>query len=224
MYSRLIAPPEDERATHACRLVADGDEIVNAVHINNFPELQRLLANGASPNAASSNGVWSALSLACRHERPEAVKLLLSSHANPNHASPNGLLPLAVAAQLASGELAHLLLMYGASPDLTCPHLGRTAQEIVQDYGYANVVALIHEATHRKRRDRLRRHAHVVGRCGQIFLELYNEVAYRPGHQGFLLARADFELTAARQETVAQRVVSGSTAQTVSGSPKAKDT
>ncbi|KAL1508479.1 hypothetical protein AB1Y20_004580 [Prymnesium parvum] len=192
LYARLARDDDDDDdGSRAVRLVAAGDELMLAV--SDPPELARLLRHGASANACSSTGVWTALSLACACDQQESVRLLLSRRANPNHCSPNGQLPLVIAAEHGLAACARLLLEHGASPSLCCRgHAGRTADEAARRHGFASVAALVGEGARAERRLRLRRHAQVVGACCMMFLALYAEVSYRPGNQGFLLAQAEF--------------------------------
>ena len=196
LFSPLL---EAEPAAHA-RLVASGDELVLAVSDSDIAELNRLLDMGHSPNACSSNGVWTALSLACRHDRVEVVRLLLRRGAHANHVSPNGQLPLAIAASHALADCAAALLAHGASPDLCCPaHGGATPNELAQQFGFPDLRALIREGVRCHRLARLRHHTRIVNGCCRVLLMLYNEVAYRPGNQGFLRAQAEFTEGALRQ-------------------------
>ena len=192
-----LVPANDDGGTgtslQAARLVAAGDELVLAVNDGSAAECARLIANGASPNACSSNGVWTPLSLACKSGQLEMVRLLLARGADPNHCSPNGSLPLAITAHQALAECAQLLLEHGASPLAVCPRFGQSADELAETQGCAGLERMIAEHTRQRRRARLRRHARVVDECCRALLVLYNEVAYRPGNRGFLLAQAEFE-------------------------------
>ena len=195
-WAHLLPNEEDGASSsrlQAARLVAAGDELVLAVNDGAAAELVRLLANGASPNACTSNGVWTPLSLACKSRQPGLVSLLLCHGADPNHCSPNGGLPLAIAVHHAVADCARVLLQHGACPWTICPIHGQSAHELAKAGGYDDLDRMLAEDNRRRRRARLRRHAQVVDACCRALLVMYNEVAFRPGNRGYLLAQAEFE-------------------------------
>lgn len=51
----------------------------------------------------------------------------------------------------------------------------------------------------RRRMDKLRRHAIIVGKAARLLQTMYTEVTYRPGNQGEKRSREEFEAAAAAQ-------------------------
>ena len=51
----------------------------------------------------------------------------------------------------------------------------------------------------RRRMQKLRRHAFIVGKAASLLQTIYTEVTFRPGHQGQKRSREEFEAAAAAQ-------------------------
>ena len=96
-----------------------------AVGRGHFDIVQLLLKSGADPNRRQDGTGRTALHLAVEHQRQEVTRLLLEEGANPNLAARYGrgesLASLQLAAQGGDGDIAHLLLRYGARLGARCP-------------------------------------------------------------------------------------------------------
>lgn len=107
-------------------------------------KVDRLLKEGADPNAANRYGVRP-LSLACEANDAEAVLSLLRAGADPNSALASGETPLMTSARVGSVEMAEVLLAAGAKVDAT-ERAGQSALMWAADAGHADLAALLADA------------------------------------------------------------------------------
>ena len=95
-----------------------------AVGRGHFDIVQLLLKSGADPNRRQDGTGRTALHLAVEHQHQEVTRLLLEEGANPNLAARYGngesLASLQLAARGGDGNIAHLLLRYGARLGARC--------------------------------------------------------------------------------------------------------
>ena len=98
--------------------LAQDAAIINAVRWADYAELQRLLADGADPNAQDEEGSWSALILAASSGNARIVELLLAEGADPNLPTSWGAPPLLWATSNEHADVVALLLAAGATTNL----------------------------------------------------------------------------------------------------------
>jgi ankyrin repeat protein len=89
--------------------------LVVACERNDLPLVERLLRQGADPNAATEDG-WTGLHKAIDHPGDKLLRALLRAGADPNAPSEAGYAPLHRAAAKGRVDLMHLLVEQGADP------------------------------------------------------------------------------------------------------------
>ncbi len=121
--------------------LAQDAAIINAVRWADYAELQRLLADGADPNA-QDEGSWSALILAASSGNARIVELLLAEGADPNLPTSWGAPPLLWATSNEHADVVALLLAAGATTNLQDVY-GYTAFMWATEYGLTDIVELL---------------------------------------------------------------------------------
>jgi len=104
-------------------------------------DVERCLAAGADPNAATSGG-RTPLHRAAWHGHSETVAALLAAGADPDAAAGDGRTPLHEAARYGSAETVALLLAVGADPDAAASD-GRTPLHLAAVDGNSETVAAL---------------------------------------------------------------------------------
>src|SRR6185437_13258486 len=85
--------------------------------LGNLKEVERLISNGADPNAHYGKYDTFPLGIASRHGYLEIVKFLLEKGANVNEYNHEGYGPLAFAAGEGHEDIVRLLISKGADPN-----------------------------------------------------------------------------------------------------------
>ena len=121
--------------------LAQDAAIINAVRWADYAELQRLLADGADPNAQDEYG-YTALSLAAFNGNARIVELLLAEGADPNLPTSWGAPPLLWATSNEHADVVALLLAAGATTNLQ-DAFGYTSFMRAAENGYPDILALL---------------------------------------------------------------------------------
>lgn len=126
-------PFTDEPAASLAEAVADGDR----------EEVSELVAGGADPNAAATDGTtmlqWSIIA-----ESADGMAALLAAGADPNKLGRKGRAPLHDAAEQEDATYVQLLLGAGADPDIRWRGTGSTPlKDSCQPYLNASFEALV---------------------------------------------------------------------------------
>lgn len=111
-------------------------------------EISRLLLEkGADPNRMQNTTARTPLHLAVQHQHEQVTKLLLERGANPNLVARYGkgetLAPLQLAARSGGGEIARLLLRYGARLGSRCSGCGSQLLHLAARTGHAGLARLL---------------------------------------------------------------------------------
>jgi ankyrin repeat protein len=125
------------------------DELMQAAHVGDLAEVQRLIAAGADVNAVAEGG-WTALMKACynaelKHGFADVAKALVDAGANIEAPIGYGVRPLMLAAGYGETAVVEVLLQAGADV-LAKNEGGFTALMMVKQKHYVDVVNLLHEA------------------------------------------------------------------------------
>jgi len=106
-----------------------------------------LLQKGADPNRRQDHTARTPLHLAVEHRHEEVTRLLLEEGANPNLVARSGkgetLVPLQLAARSGDGEIARLLLRYGARLGSRCSDCGSQLLHLAARTGHAGLARLL---------------------------------------------------------------------------------
>ena len=106
-----------------------------------------LLEKGADPNRRQDATARTPLHLAVQHQNEQVTKLLLERGANPNLVARYGkgetLVPLQLAARSGDGEIARLLLRYGARLGGRCSERGPQLLHLAARTGHAGLARLL---------------------------------------------------------------------------------
>ena len=106
-----------------------------------------LLEKGADPNRRQDTAGRTPLHLAVEHRHREVTRLLLEEGANPNlvvrYGKGETLAPLQLAARSGDGEIARLLLRYGARLGSRCSDCGSQLLHLAARTGHAGLVRLL---------------------------------------------------------------------------------
>jgi uncharacterized protein len=119
-------------------------ELIDAVGREDAVTLDRLLKQGADPNAIREGGP-TALVLACHMGNYVTVKLLLDRGADVNKQASDGVTPLITAANKGLAEIVRLLLSRKANPNATMND-GWTALMCAVDRNHRAVVQMLLDA------------------------------------------------------------------------------
>lgn len=114
----------------------------HAAGIGNIEMLNLILSKGVDVDSQSDAGtplVWAA-----GHGQPDAVKVLLEHHANPNAETDDGITPLLSAVAAGSVPCLELLIQAGANPNVTAS--GATPLLIAVDIGSKPIINLLLKA------------------------------------------------------------------------------
>ncbi|MDE2667961.1 MAG: ankyrin repeat domain-containing protein [Acidobacteriota bacterium] len=111
-------------------------------------EISRLLLEkGADPNRMQDTTARTPLHLAVQHQHEQVTRLLLERGANPNLVARYGkretLVPLQLAARSADGEIARLLLRYGARLGGRCSGCGPQLLHLAAGTGHVGLARLL---------------------------------------------------------------------------------
>ena len=106
-----------------------------------------LLEKGADPNRMQDTTARTPLHLAVQHQHEQVTRLLLERGANPNLVARYGkretLVPLQLAARSGDGEIARLLLRYGARLGGRCSGCGSQLLHLAARTGHAGLARLL---------------------------------------------------------------------------------
>ena len=91
-------------------------QLIEACIDGNLAEVNRLIKDGANPNAKDEHG-YTVLRLAAEKGHAEIAKNLLLAWANPNSVDNNGVTALMEAAVSGHSEVVKVLLSKGANPN-----------------------------------------------------------------------------------------------------------
>lgn len=122
-------------------VAADLPAIADAAQLQNWPEVDNLLAQGKQATLPQVDGT-TALHWAVYHDAPEAVDRLLSGGGLPTAENRYGVAPLSLAAQNGNERIVARLLKAGANPD-TALRGGETALMTASRTGKVAVVNLL---------------------------------------------------------------------------------
>ena len=111
-------------------------------------EISRLLLEkGADPNRMQDTTARTPLHLAVQHQHEQVTRLLLERGANPNLVARYGkgetLVPLQLAARSGDGEIARLLLRYGARLGGRCSGCGSQLLHLAARTGHVGLARLL---------------------------------------------------------------------------------
>lgn len=114
-----VSPPDERIPTTGPRMAGPdlGKALATATKEGDMGAVNDLLAAGADPGAADTNGV-TVLIHACALGNAEMAELLLRKGADPNAGDPEGNTPLMIAAGTGHLELVKILLENGADVDI----------------------------------------------------------------------------------------------------------
>lgn len=156
-------------------------------------EISRLLLEkGADPDRMQDTTARTPLHLAVQHQHEQVTKLLLERGANPNLAAlyekGETLMPLQLAARNGDGEIARLLLRYGARLGSRCSDCGSQLLHLAARTGHVGLARLLL--------------AQGIDSSTPLDGMLPARVAARHGHQELarLLGESKFELKALSAE------------------------
>ena len=119
--------------------------LVDATRVGKLNTIQILLkARGIDKELPNKHGV-NPLLACCKYNQPEAAKILLAAGCNKEFVAPQGafagLNPLTFAAQEGNVQVVKILLEAGCDVQATAN--GKTALQLAQEKGHAEVVALL---------------------------------------------------------------------------------
>ena len=112
-----------------------------ASYVGAAPMVRALLARGADPNLANTDGA-SSLLVAVGAGHMDVVEMLIAAGADVDHRSPNGEAPLLVAIAENNLEIVDLLLAGGADPHRENPE-GRSPMRLALARSNADLMALL---------------------------------------------------------------------------------
>ena len=172
-------------------------ELVHAARDNDLDTVSRLLDEGASANAGQESG-YTALGIACNRGHTHIAKLLLERGAYPDtRICDNGGTPLMVAVMWNNLEAISLLLQYNASLDkegFAGTYRGKNALAIAVEHRRSEAAKLLVRGRAWSRWRRLKKLVPHAGRFLLALRDVFNEVHFRPGGVGALLASEEFRL------------------------------
>ena len=105
----------------------DGDNSLLSSTGRSLYVMRLLIKHGANVNYARAGDGSTALSLACKYDEPDEVKLLIEANADVNIARINGLSPLMIASSHSCIDVVNLLLENGADVTAVQQDTGETA-------------------------------------------------------------------------------------------------
>ncbi|KAK4068198.1 uncharacterized protein Triagg1_7441 [Trichoderma aggressivum f. europaeum] len=112
-----------------------------AVEKGRFQSVQAILATGKNElSVLCGDSQWSALHEA--NDKPDLMKLLLESHADPNVLNGFGSTALTLASEIGNLKSVELLLNYGAKPDIASKN-GSTALHRAAMGGHLDIVKIL---------------------------------------------------------------------------------
>jgi uncharacterized protein len=124
-----------ERAVDSSMASDLNEALCVAAERGDVPEIERLVAAGADPNAFEGRARWTALQRAARFDHVAAVPALLAAGAHVNGTDSYGLTPLMAAAW--RGQSMTIAALLAAGADLQCAnHQGTTALHWASAWGH----------------------------------------------------------------------------------------
>jgi len=116
------------------------DKLVSAVDNGDIKLVEELLDKGVNINCASTNGGYSPLTMACRTDKPEIVRLLLKRGADIRHKARCGWTPMIEACRVGTMRVMKILHEWDKSPDVL---------ELEQDFGWTAIIEACRNAHYR---------------------------------------------------------------------------
>ncbi len=115
------------------------ESMQDAAASNDLITLDKFLSNGMNVNATEIHSGDTALHLAAKGNKIQAVKLLLENEANVNAKNKTSLTPLHMASVQGHLDTVKLLLDYGADVNIQ-DHFGLTPLHMASQYGHVDVM------------------------------------------------------------------------------------